>query len=102
MSEQTHCPSCGVHKAMCGAVVPSESGSGWECHTCVARAKTAAKYEGVKLVIIPCPACSRTGMTMACLVCNKLGSVKVPDSEIRILSTATMPQVLTESAPSAG
>jgi hypothetical protein len=85
---------------MCGkdGVVPTDDG-GWKCKTCVASEKIRTKYDDVKLTIIPCPACIMSGLTATCLVCNKLGSVKVPDSEIRILSTAAMPQVLTESTP---
>lgn len=100
-TQQTHCPGCGVHEEMCGEkniIVDSDDGS-WKCKTCVAREKIRTKYDDVKLTIIPCPACIMSGLTATCLVCNKLGSVKVPDSEIRILSTAAMPQVLTESTP---
>jgi hypothetical protein len=80
---------------MVGGMTIGVDGS-WVCNKCVATARVKARYEDVKLTIIPCPACSRTGMIATCLVCNKLGSVKVPDSEIRILSTAQMPTVLTE------
>ena len=98
--DQIYCPGCGVHKTMCGDdtdIVVSADGS-WECRTCLKREATKAKYANVKFTIIPCPACVMSGLTASCLVCNKLGSVKVPDSEIRILSTALLPQLLTETA----
>lgn len=95
MPEQTHCPDCGVHKNSCGGLTIGTDGS-WVCNPCITKAVIKARYASVKLTIIPCPACSRTQLIGTCCVCNKLGSVKVPDSEIRILSTAAMPQVLNE------
>lgn len=95
MPEQTHCPDCGVHRDACPGIQTDASGT-WRCAPCIVTAQVKERYAQVNLVIIPCPACSRTGMVAQCLVCNKLGSVKVPDSEIRVLSTAQMPQVLTE------
>lgn len=97
MSDQTHCPGCGLHKDALEKIQHTPDG-GWTCVKCVKRAALRASPPKPPagtpsaLVQIPCP----NHITGAgCPTCGGFGVVRVAETELKTYDPASR-RVLTE------